>query len=225
MVEPETLEHVRGYLQDMDLALNSKLPPERQLCAELGVTRGALRRALDVLESEGQIWRHVGRGTFVGARPVLNLDDVTYLADRCNPAKMMEARLNVEPELARLAAHNASNADFVQLRTCIRKSRSARDWRVYEAWDTRFHEAIAAATHNHLLISLVDTLNVVRRATVWGQLRERKVPPADHQSFREHDAIYDAIAGRDGEGAAEAMRGHLLTVRDRVLRNCEKALS
>ncbi|MGI9425677.1 MAG: FadR/GntR family transcriptional regulator [Hyphomicrobiaceae bacterium] len=220
MQDEQTLARVRAYMSDMDLELNSKLPPERDLCASIGVTRAALRRALDILESEGQIWRHVGRGTFIGARPVENIDDVAYLANRSNPTKMMEARLHVEPELARLAAHHASNADFEFLRRCLRKSRAAREWRVYEAWDTKFHAAIATATHNHLLISLADTLNIVRRATVWGQMRDPKVPPADHLSFAEHDAIFDAIVQRDGDSAAENMRRHLITVRDRVLRSC-----
>ena len=90
-------------------------------------------------------------------------------------------------------------------------------WRFYEAWDNNFHRAIATATQNKLMMSLFETLNAVRRSVVWGQLRLTKLPPATHESFREHDGIYEAIASRDPDLAAECMRIHLKTVRDRVL--------
>ena len=215
--DPAALVSLRGYLSRQDISLNSRLPPERQLCRELGTSRTALRKALAVLEAEGQIWRHVGRGTFVGPRPVLNLGDIEYLSGQTSPAQVMESRLAIEPQLARLAALHGTKADFAEMRLCNRRCRSAREWRVYEAWDNKFHRAVAAATHNTVLVSLFDTLNSVRRSTVWGQLRSTILPPADHASFHEHDALYDAIAGRDPDLAAECMRIHLRTVRDRVL--------
>ena len=215
--ERAALVSLRGYPSRQEISLNSRLPPERELCGELGTTRTELRKALAVLEAEGQVWRHVGRGTFIGPRPVLNLSDVEYLGGRTSPAQVMESRLAIEPQLARLAALHGTQADFAEMRLCNRRCRAAREWRVYEAWDNKFHRAIAAATHNTLLVSLFDTLNTVRRSTVWGQLRSTTLPPADHASFREHDALYEAIARRDPDFAAESMRIHLRTVRDRVL--------
>lgn len=215
--EPTALVSLRGYLSRQEISLNSRLPPERELCKELATSRTELRKALAVLEAEGQIWRHVGRGTFVGTRPVLNLSDVEYLNGQTSPAQVMESRLAIEPQLAQLAALHGTQADFSEMRLCNRRCRAAREWRVYEAWDNKFHRAVAAATHNTLLVSLFDTLNTVRRSTVWGQLRSTILPPADHASFREHDALYEAIAGRDPDLAAESMRIHLRTVRDRVL--------
>ena len=215
--ETRTLAQLRQYLSEQELPLNSRLPPERDLCSALGVTRARLRKALAVLEAEGRIWRHVGRGTFIGMRPVLNLSDVEYLTGETSPAAVMEARLAIEPQLARLAALHATNGDFAQMRVCIRNSKAAREWRGYEAWDNELHRAIAAATHNKLLITLFDTLNTVRRSTVWGQLRSTSLPPRDHHSFAEHDRLYDAIVARDADLAADCMRRHLRSVRDRVL--------
>jgi DNA-binding FadR family transcriptional regulator len=217
VADPGTLGRLRRYLSARELSLNMRLPPERELSRLLGVSRTDLRKALSVLESEGQIWRHVGRGTFIGARPVHNLHDVAYLGELAKPAQVMEARLAVEPQLARLAALHGAKSDFLQIEAFSRRCRQAQEWRVYEAWDNNFHQAIAAATHNKLLINLFDTLNAVRRATVWGQLRSTRLPPADHGSFEEHDAIHAAIARRDAEGAAACMRLHLRSVRDRLL--------
>ena len=64
------LTQLRAYLAQNDYPADGRLPPERKLCEELGVTRTSLRKALATLELEGQIWRHVGRGTFIGARPL-----------------------------------------------------------------------------------------------------------------------------------------------------------
>jgi len=169
------------------------------------------------LESDGRIWRHVGRGTFIGARPVLNLADVAYLGELASPAQVITARLAIEPELARLASVYGTRTDFDELQTCAARCRSAPDWRGYEAWDNNFHHAIARATHNKLLVYLFDTLNVVRRSTVWGQVRVSVAPPRDHGSFDEHDAIFTAIAARDATLATALMRDHLAAVRGRVL--------
>ena len=130
---------------------------------------------------------------------------------------MLDARVAIEPELARLAALHAVRADVEAIRTCALRARAAGDWRSYEAWDNNIHHAVAKATHNKLLIFLFDTLNVVRRSIVWGQPRTTEGPPADHPSFDEHDAIADAIEAHDPAAAASRMRDHLRSVRDRVL--------
>ena len=209
------LELLRDFLNNQELALNGRLPPERSLCEQLGMSRGKLRQALAQLEAEGQIWRHVGRGTFFGPRPVLNLGEVEYLSEQCRPMEVIEARMAIEPQMAKLAALHGTASNFAEMRRCVRLCRAAKNWRVYESWDNNFHQAIAAATCNKLLISLFDTLNIVRRSAVWGQSRPTRLPPQDHRSFAEHDQIYEAIVDRDAERAAESMRIHLRSVRDR----------
>lgn len=215
--EQVALTALKNFLSEQKLALNGRLLPERQLCSEIGLSRGQLRKALALLEADGQIWRHVGRGTFIGPRPVINLSDFEFLSNQTSPTEIMEARLALEPQLARLASLHGAVSNFLEIRRCNQRCRAAREWRVYGAWDNKFHQAIASATYNKVLISLFDTLNNVRRSTVWGQLRSTDLPPADHDSFNEHDAVYEAISGRDPDLPAECMRIHLRTVRDRVL--------
>jgi DNA-binding FadR family transcriptional regulator len=202
----ETLSKLRGFLSQQALTLNGRLPPERLLSASLRVSRTELRKALAVLEAEGQIWRHVGRGTFIGARPVLNLDDVEYLSSTVSPVQIIDARLSIEPQIARLAALHGVQGDLAEMRLCNRRCREARDWRLYEAWDNK----------NQLLIVLYDTLNAVRRSPAWQDIRHTQRPPPDHMSFAEHDAICDAIARREADQAAESMREHIISVRNRV---------
>jgi DNA-binding FadR family transcriptional regulator len=200
------------------LPMNGRLPAERDLGDQLGVSRAELRKAMAVLEDEGRIWRHVGRGTFIGARPVLNLENVAFISSISKPEHIIEARLMLEPGLARLAAMNGITADVAELRTCNQRCSKARDWGVYESWDYKFHHALAVAARNKLLLVFFETLNAVRRSRAWTGSRSQlgPVPSPDHPSFAEHAAILDAIAKRDADLAEEHMRSHLMTIRSRM---------
>jgi len=214
------LAQLRAYLAQSELTLHSRLPPERALSAKLGVSRAELRKALAVLESEGQVWRHVGKGTFVGSRPLDALHDIAAVTRSTNPSEVMQARLLIEPEVARIAALNARAAQIAEMRTCLQRSRSAETWRQYESWDNRLHHVIGEATQNSLMVALLDTLSAVRRAVTWGRLRAERVRPApDHHSFAEHQEIVDAIEDRDMERARAAMLRHLESVQRNLLRN------
>lgn len=208
---------LRDMIETAGYRHNDRLPPERALCEALGTTRNKLRGALAELEAEGRIWRHVGRGTFVGARPVLNLKDVTYLRDQIKPAQVVAVRFTIEPELSRLAARHARASDREQMRLCAERCRAAEDWRAYEAWDNNLHHAIARATGNQLFLYFFETLNAVRRSIVWGQPRATRKPARDYSSFTEHDVIVAAISAGDGDRAARAMIDHLESVYSRVL--------
>lgn len=212
----ETTAQLRSYISQCDLSLNDRLPPERELSQLLGMTRTALRNAMAVLESEGQVWRQVGRGTFIGARPVLNLSEVQYLSCISSLDQICDARMIIEPELARLAAKNGVSTDFAELRLCNRRCSEATTWSVFEAWDNRFHYAIAAATRNKLLMTVFETLNAVRRSPECQVVRTTEGPTSEHPTQNEHVAISDAIMKRDGDAAAKAMMKHLESIRDRL---------
>jgi len=209
------IARLRDLIAAGDYVAGDRLPPERRMIEELGIGRSSLRRALDVLEREGTIWRHVGKGTFVAHGAPSGAAD--ELARRTTPLKMMRARLCLEPAIAREAAMNASAEALQRLRVAMERARSARTWAEYEAQDDAFHRAIAEATDNPPLVALFDQLNGIRRAVAWGSVeRATGRPPDDHPSFAEHAAIADAIAARSSEGAFEAMRRHLRSVAARL---------
>jgi DNA-binding FadR family transcriptional regulator len=221
-----TLLRLRDFIADSERQLDGRLPPERELCALIGVSRGQLRSALARLEAEGQIWRHVGKGTFVGSRPMEAATDPEAIARRTSPAEVMRARLLIEPEVASLAALNATAADIVEMRVCLKRSYGAASWRQYESWDNRLHRVIAGATRNTLLVALLDTLTAVRRAVTWGRLRAPSTrPERDHHSFAEHEAIVAAIEDRDVRRARDLMRKHLESVERNLLARAPLARS
>src|SRR3546814_17448234 len=79
------LTQLRAYLAQRDLPANSRLPPERELCDILGVSRGELRKALAAMESNGELWRNVGKGTFLGPRTPKEYWDVPALPALTHP--------------------------------------------------------------------------------------------------------------------------------------------
>jgi len=202
------------------LIAGQQLPPERVLTQKLGITRNLLRKALDALEREGRIWRHVGKGTFVAATEAdleHMMDSPVTLGKQLTPVKMMRARLAIEPAIAREAAMNASGEALSRMYYAMEQTHSASDWNLYEKQDDEFHRAIAEASDNLLLLALFDQLHLVHRAVAWGSvIRQTAKPTRNHSSFIEHEAIASAISQRNPSAAHEAMRKHLRSVSGRL---------
>jgi DNA-binding FadR family transcriptional regulator len=232
----QTLSKLRQLIASGGLGAGGRIPPERTLANEMGVGRRSLRRALEILEQEGQITRHQGRGTFVqdksapAAPTALRARDsdpavasamsaipFDRILEFTNPLEVIEVRLAVEPVIARLAALRASQADIRRLQGLVAETREATDPAVYEKADERFHRAVAEAARNALFLSLFDTLSASRRDATWRRLSEnahcfkrQSVHSASHQE------IYEAIAARNSERAFECMYRHLSDVQRHV---------
>jgi DNA-binding FadR family transcriptional regulator len=206
--QPNTLDTLRLRLARQDAG--TRLPPERILADALAVSRPALRKALALLEAEGRIARHVGRGTFVANPPATSYTGLAALTARTSPHDAMMARLALEPELTRLAALHATPLQITSLQSLTQRIRAATTWDDYETHDHALHDLIAESAGNALLHELHKIMNAVRQVVVWRQLSPgRDGPPPDYHSFAEHDAIVAAITRRDRPAAAAAMRAHL----------------
>jgi DNA-binding FadR family transcriptional regulator len=216
----KALARLQEYIREGGFEAGDRLPPERQLIEELGMSRSSLRHALEALERSGAIWRHVGKGTFIGQRgvdAVGTLDGLADLGRQMTPLRMMQARLCIEPALAREAAIHATAETMAAIRQTTERARAAGSWAEYEAQDDRFHRAVAEATDNALLLSFFDQLNRVRRTVAWGSVeRSSTRPPPDHSSFSEHEAVLQAISERAPDRAWQAMHGHLKSVSARL---------
>lgn len=209
------LNRVRNWISSSSLSEGDRLPPERDLCATLGVSRAELRKAFLVLEAEGSLARQVGRGTFLAKKANARVSNVTEetvadLAERTGPREAMTARLAIEPELARMAALSASPRQLRDLRQLAANMRTAPSWPAYEEMDSRFHDTLAAASGNSLLHELHKILNGVRFVVVWRRLNTSEAAPKpNYHSFAEHDAIVSALERRSGSEAYSAMLTHL----------------
>ena len=231
----QALSKVRDFIERQNVALDGRIPPERTLASELGVGRRSVRRALDVLEQEGRIHRHQGRGTFVDTRPTPGavmpaanaaaqssgrpslgaaLDNVL---DYTNPLEVIEVRLANEPVMARLAALRASPTEIKRLTMLAVKTRTASDAEAYERADSLFHRTIAEASRNTLFLAFFDTMRISQRDVGWRRLGENAHCYKRQTVYANfHDSIAAAIADRQGQEAYLQMQRHLNDVQQYI---------
>jgi len=216
----DPIRRLRQILQSGRFPDQTRLPPERALSAELGISRAVLRKALSVLEAENLIWRHVGRGTFVGSRPQAEKNGTAMIADFTNPAEIMEVRLVIEPKIAAIAALRATPDDIDKMEAALAKSAAANDSVSFEKWDGALHEAIATSTRNSLLISFFKAVNSLREDKIWGSLKQASLNRSRQELYgRQHRNLVEAINDRNAIEAEKTMRIHLEEVQKNLLGN------
>ncbi|HEY2077158.1 MAG TPA: FCD domain-containing protein [Streptosporangiaceae bacterium] len=221
--------------RDAGLAAGGRLPTERQLSIDLGVTRSAVRHAMAILEAQGQISREVGRGTFLrdaaaaaapgaaspGARPAGARSNQEFplpwtLAQASAdfaPADVMTIRRLLEPPAMSLVVSWATAADLEEMQRCLAGGDQAATFEEFESWDLALHRCIMAASHSPLLVALYQGIEQARHGHVWGDLKRRSASQERRAEYQQdHRAIVDALRARDSGRAVEAMRLHLARV-------------
>lgn len=212
------LERLRSILDQRERKGLKQLPTERELAEQIGVGRRAVRRALEVLEAEGRIWRRQGAGTFIGAEPHGTEHHLRRLPEITNMVEVMEVRLRLEPALAQLAALRATAPDVARMRSLAAKVAAADDLDARELWDSALHRSIAVTAGNALFLALFDVVDRVRQDDAWRHLREAlRTEERLHLYTAQHDAVLDAIERRDPLAAERAMRQHILALQERLL--------
>ncbi len=205
------------------LGPDGRLPTERQLAVDLGVTRSAIRYALGILEAGGHISREVGRGTYLrspgtlpvdpGAGPAAGPDRTQAFA----PADVMVVRRLLEPPAMPLAVAWATSADFDEMDRCLAGGDRADSYDEFELWDLALHRSIMAATHSPLLCTLYSSIETARAGHMWGDLKRRSASAERRGEYQaDHHAIVAAVKARDAGGAVSAMRAHLARVSDHL---------
>jgi len=202
-------DQIRALIGNGEVAPGARLPAERALARQLGVSRPSLREALIALEVEGLLDVRVGSGIYVsrpGERPRgANLEDAS------GPFEVIQARWMIEGECAALAAKHGSAA---QLRA-IRKAHAnmQQEAKLHHNpldADRAFHVCIAQATGNSALELVVQTLWDQRVGPLYRALELKlEYPAMAAETTREHETVLSAVLDRDAAGARAAMRRHM----------------
>jgi GntR family transcriptional regulator, transcriptional repressor for pyruvate dehydrogenase complex len=201
---------IRALIEGGDVRSGDRLPPERDLARQLGVSRPSVRSGLKSLAAMGVVQIRQGAGTFItGGPPVLGSEPLSFLAalHGFTRSQMFEARLVLEVAVAGLAAERAAPEKVMAISdetTGMFASLDAPS--AFLEHDIRFHQAVAAASDNPILASVVEMVS-----KMFYELRRRSIGEAKDlkQAADEHRAIYQAIRARDATRAREAMASHL----------------
>jgi DNA-binding FadR family transcriptional regulator len=209
-------EQLRQLMVTGEFALGSRLPAERDLALQLGVSRPSVREALIALEVEGMIEVRTGSGIYVQRLEAPNKFPVTPSVEADTPAdwgplEVMSARLLIEAEVAALAATHAQKADLKAIKTGLQqmKLEAARD-EVPRDGDEAFHAAIAKACGNSVLLDTVQRYWQARNGPLFERLGDYFEHPASWQAaINEHQQVLQAIEVHDATAARKAMQKHL----------------
>ena len=213
----DSTEQVIAYVRDMiargQLRPGDRLPAERDLALQLGVSRPTIRAGLRALAAMGVIVSRHGSGTYIpDGPPTLGSEPLRFLAalHGFSRDEMYEARRVLEVSAAGLAAERASAEHVAAIAEEVASLfASIEDPREFLVHDIRFHQAVAAASGNPILASLVEMVSAL-----YYERRRETATRATDRNLRDaadlHRSIYQAIRTRDIERARAIMNQHLL---------------
>jgi GntR family transcriptional repressor for pyruvate dehydrogenase complex len=192
-----------------ELAPNERLPPERQLAVEFGVSRPVIREALRALVERGLIDVEPSRGAFVRTstgpgrfQPL----DVEYLRRGTTARQLSEARLMIETEAVALAVEHADAVDLATLSAALDRLEGSGTPLDRVRNDLAFHAALVAATHNPVIETMFASIQAL---TVELMVRSAGDAEIVRKSAPFHRVAFQAIVDRDADAGRAAIRAHL----------------
>jgi GntR family transcriptional regulator, transcriptional repressor for pyruvate dehydrogenase complex len=205
-------DRIRLMIHRGEVGPGDRLPAERDLAGQLGVARISVREAIKALQADGyvQVRRGARGGTYVTELDVpVARWRARMRAESGEFSDIVDFRIALETESARLAAHRHREADLAAMRDAITELERADGRAAFRLADSRFHSALARASGNARLHNAIETARAELFAT--HDLLPFTDPIAE--SVRDHQAVYAAVRAGDADGAAAAMREHIENAR------------
>jgi DNA-binding FadR family transcriptional regulator len=209
-------DQLRGLIHAGEFPVGSRLPAERDLAVQLGVSRPSVREALIALEVEGLVAVRMGSGVIVIARE--SAPSATPVDAPFGPFEIIRARQVIECELAAMAAQLLDGPALAGLQQALALMRAdVAAGRAPVQGDRLFHLRIAEAADNGPLLRAVTALYDERNTPLFEQLGQHyETLPTWREALDEHQAVLDAITRRDPAAARAAMHAHLQQSHDRL---------
>ncbi len=208
------VEQIQNLIKDGSLAPGDQLLPERQLAEKLEVSRSAVREALSALARMGLIEISPGSGAFVKKASIDNIIEPLasiMLRETKNVFHLLEARRILETGIVRIAALRANSTDLFIIRDAVMDIRQDVEFpKDPDEADLDFHTAIANATGNPILISMMTMIAGMLREA-YGPSRKKLICRGKNIWYEHHLEIYNAINRKDPDKAALAMDSHIQT--------------
>ncbi|APC19623.1 transcriptional regulator GlcC (plasmid) [Pseudomonas frederiksbergensis] len=219
-------EKIERLIVDGVLKAGQPLPSERRLCEKLGISRSALREGLKALRGRGIIETAQGRDSRVANLNSVRDASPLMLLFGSQPRTLfdlLEVRALLEAESARLAALRGTPAEFAMLTRRYEEMLAAHaqpegfEAQDHARLDLAFHLSICEASHNPVLLHILQSLTDLMLSTVFASVNNLyHRPPQKRQIDRQHTRLYHAILERLPEQAQRAARNHIYSIRDNL---------
>ncbi len=215
--EPQRLyrqiaEQLREWMRASGFKAGTRLPAERELAVQWGVSRSSLREAVIALEVEGAIEVRTGSGIYVTEKALTTpITPSRQCASDWGPLEVMQARELIECEMAALAAAHATRSDLQAMaKALMQMKKDAGRNEVPKQGDEAFHMAIAKACGNSVLVDTLQGYWQSRSGVIFERLSDYfESPPSWQAAIAEHETIYLALCEHNGSAAKRAMKHHL----------------
>lgn len=196
-----------------ELPAGAKLPSERQLAEQYGLSRPTVREALRTLAERQLVIISPGRGSFVRAGGGISTTSLglAYRRRDITPRQVVRARVMVEREAAALAAEHAGEGELDQLAQLLRRLEGTTDRLEHVQLDLAFHHGIARASHNPVIELLFGSITPLATELMLRSVGDAEVRARSHPFHRE---IFEAIREGRAADAAEAVAAHLYVAED-----------
>lgn len=229
-LEGRIVDHIRDLVERGELAVGERLPAERELAVQLGVSRSVLREAIATLAALGLVESRHGRGVFIVGGSVqataqrlssaLGTNGIqTQTESMVRIRELFEIRRMLEGNAAEWAAQRATEEQIAEMQAVLSADKAARvaepiDTALLNELDGRLHAVIAASTANRLLVllmaALLDELSLARNKSL-------TIPGRAICSAQQHEALVNAIAAHDPVAARQRMLEHINDVEQTIL--------
>jgi len=213
-IEPRRLyrqiaDQIRGLIKGGEYRAGARLPPERDLARQLGVSRPSVREALIALEVEGLVEVRIGSGIYVRAHEATAGSKAPEAT--AGPFELLRARYVIESECAALAAKSAKRAQLNAIEDALDEMDREMDaGRQPLPSDRLFHLRIAEATGNGALVHVIKLLWDERTGELFTRLEHHyDTPDLWRSAMNEHRAVLKSIAAHDPDAARAAMQRHM----------------
>ena len=237
MLEPIRIEklynvimrRITEFIKEQNLELGDRLPPERELAAALSVSRASVRQAIIALAAQGIITMRHGDGNYISDynsdNHTLELFSHFLAGTQINPNEILEVRIMLECEAARLCALRADEKQMALLQDLLERNRIRNGKEdTLNNMNKDLHNAIAAGAGNSALLRIMDVVWDIMGSNMWPLLKKesnnRKKQIELH--LDQHEKIVKAICVRNELAAHREMYNHLLTIDEEIDRIISK---
>lgn len=211
-----TSDRILAWIKDNDMKPGDRLPSEKNLMKMFSVGRGTLREAIKFLVSHNVVETRQGAGTFISYKNGISEDPLGLVlvdTDERLLYDMLEVRMILEPEIAGMAAVNATTLQIDELFTiCDELKRYLEDKKLYIEIDAKLHGKIAECSGNKMITKLAPIITSSIQMNI-GETKDCYKP----ETYLEHKLIIDMIASHDQRGARYAMVAHLNAARNGIM--------